>query len=243
MGPGHWDLVIGIWSLVMDFYNIANIILRLLFRILLRVQVTGLERIPRQGPLIVASNHVSFLDPLLAGVLFPRRLIFMSKIENYQIPIFGLLVRAYSAFPIRRGEVDRAALRQSMAVLHAGQALYMAPEGTRSPDGRLQAGHDGMTLIATRTGAPVLPVATWGGENFKHDIRRMHRTEVHLIVGEPFHYVSSTPKPGRDELRVMTTETMYRIAQLLPPERRGVYADIDQATQDYLSFDTWKIEP
>jgi len=218
----------------MDFYNFANIILRLLFRILLRVHVTGLERVPRQGPLLVASNHVSFLDPLLAGALFPRRLIFMSKIENYQIPILGLLVRAYSAFPIRRGEVDRAALRQSMAVLQAGQALYMAPEGTRSPDGRLQAGHDGLALIATRTGAPVLPIATWGGENFKHDIRRLHRTEVHLVVGEPFRYVSTLSKPRRDELRTMTTEMMYRIAQLLPPERRGVYADLEHATHLHL---------
>lgn len=221
----------------MDFYEFANIALRIFFRCAFEIHVDGLERVPCQGPLIVASNHVSFLDPMLAGALFPRRLVFMAKVESYQIPVIGFFVRHYNTFPVHRGEVDRTALRQAMSVLRNGQALYMAPEGTRSPTGRLQAGHDGLALIATRTGAPILPVATWGGEHFKRNIWHLRRTEMYLVVGELFRFTSPSPKLGRDEWRAMTTEAMYRIAQLLPPERRGVYADLERATQTYLQLD------
>lgn len=219
------------------FYHLANVFLRLVFRIVLDYRVTGLENVPRNGPLIVAINHSSFLDPLLAGAFIPRNIVMMSKIENFRMPVLGIIVRLYGAFPVRRGEVDLQAMRKAMEVLRGGGALLMAPEGTRSRDGRLQEGHDGTVLVAVRTGARIVPVAIWGQKPFWSNLLRLRRTRIGFAVGKSFVLKSTTRKPPRNVLHRMTQELMYQIAGSLPPRFRGVYSDLSAATTEYLSFD------
>lgn len=206
------------------FYHFANALFRLAFRILLDYRVRGLEKVPREGSLIVAINHASFIDPLMIGAFVPRHVTMMGKVELFRKPIFGLLVRLYGAFPVRRGEGDLQAVRRSLEVLQAGRALLLAPEGTRSKDGTLQRGKEGTALVALRTGATIVPVAVWGPKYLWKNLARLHRTKAELVVGEPFRLESPTARPRREELQELTDEIMRRIAVLMPRELRGAYA-------------------
>jgi len=209
----------------MWFYHLANAFFRLAFRVLFDYRIRGLENVPREGPLIVAINHASFADPLMIGAFFPRHITMMGKVELFRKPIFGLLVRMYGAFPVRRGEGDLQAVRRSLEVLRAGDALLLAPEGTRSKDGKLQRGKEGTALIALRTGAIILPVAIWGPKYLWKNLARLRRTRVEMVIGEPFRLESPSRRPNRQQLRELTDEIMRRIAVLMPPELRGAYAD------------------
>jgi 1-acyl-sn-glycerol-3-phosphate acyltransferase len=214
----------------------CNSVVRILAKILLKLEVIGLENVPLEGPLILAMTHTNFLDPALAGAVTPREVVIMSKIENFRNPLFGIIVRLYGAFPVRRGEVDRQAIRRSLEVLADGEALLMAPEGTRSGDGRLQKGHAGMTFIALRADAPILPMTIIGGEHFWANLSRLRRTPVKIVIGKVFRFSSAQKRVGREIMSKMTEEGMYQLASLLPPERRGVYSDLDSATEEYLAF-------
>ncbi len=197
---------------------------KVIYPLLLRLEVEGMERIPGKGPAILAMNHISFLDPVLMVSLPERKVVAMAKAENMAHPILGRLSRAFDAFPVRRGEVDRRALRTAMEVLQAGGLLLIAPEGTRSPTGQLQQGRDGLAFIATRARVPIVPVGIDGSDRFKVNIRRLRRTPVRVVFGEPFS-LETEGRADRAALARMTDEVMRHIARLLPPERRGVYRD------------------
>jgi 1-acyl-sn-glycerol-3-phosphate acyltransferase len=207
------------------FYWLANLFLRLGFLVLFDYHVEGLGNVPQQGALVVAINHFSFVDPLLAGVFIPRPLTMMGKAELFRIPILGWVLRLYGAISVRRGEGDHVALRKSLEALRADGALLIAPEGTRGKDGTLKPGREGTALLALRTGATILPVAIWGPKTMRRNMARLRRTEVHMVVGRPFQ-----PRPpagrraNRAELVALTNEIMVHIAALLPAEHRGVYA-------------------
>jgi len=206
----------------------------MLFKILLKIEIIGLENVPLQGTLIFMINHVSFLDPVLLVGLMPRQVTPFAKIETLSYPALGFLIRLYGVVPVRRGEVDRRALQQAIATLTTGEALLVAPEGTRSHDGRLQKAHDGIAYIALRTGATIIPVAISGQERFPASLTRLRRTKIRIRIGNPFRFAPG--KVSRDELRAMTKEAMYQLASLLPSERRGVYSDIESATEERLVF-------
>ena len=214
----------------------CNSALQFLFKILLKLEVVGLENVPPEGPLILMITHTNFLDPLLAGALMPREVVMMSKVENFWHPIMGILVRLYGAFPVHRGEVDRRAIYRSLEVLENSEVLLMAPEGTRSGHGRLQKGHDGMTFLALRADAPILPMAIVGGEGFWANLPRLRRTAVKIVIGQVFRFSSGKEPVRRATMRKMTEEAMYQLASLLPPERRGVYSELDSATEEHLAF-------
>ncbi|MBM4464083.1 MAG: 1-acyl-sn-glycerol-3-phosphate acyltransferase [Chloroflexi bacterium] len=216
--------------------HFCNSVLRILFKILLKVEIVGLENVPPEGPLILMITHTNFLDPVLAGGLMPREVVMMSKAENFWHPILGILVRLYGAFPVRRGEVDLRAIRRSLEVLANGEVLLMAPEGTRSGHGRLQKGHDGMTYIALRADAPILPMAIIGGERFWAHLPKLHRTPIKIIVGQVFRFSPELERVGRATMSKMTEEAMYQLASLLPPERWGFYSDLNSATEEHLVF-------
>lgn len=216
----------------MRFQRFARVVLMLIARLVLRLEVSGLERVPRTGRLIIMMNHLSWLDPILTTILIPRDIAIMSKIENFQIPVAGLLVKWFGSFPVRRGEADLSAVRQSVAVLEQDRALLMAPEGTRSRSRTLQQAHAGMALVATRANAPILPVALSGVEHFNHNIKRLRRTPVRVAIGEPFLMIPKPGQPPRAQHEQMTQEAMYRLAALLPPAYRGVYSDLSRATTE-----------
>ena len=199
--------------------------MRLMFRVLLRCRIEGIDNVPPRGRLIVIMNHINFLDPILVTVAFPRDIAIMSKIENLQMPVLGKVVEWYGSFPVRRGELDVGAVKMSMGVLENECALLLAPEGTRSKDAGLQPAFDGMALVATRTNSPVLPVAISGVESFSSRVRQLRRTSVTLAFGEPFAFVHENRRVNRAELREMTSEAMRRISALLPESYRGLYPD------------------
>jgi 1-acyl-sn-glycerol-3-phosphate acyltransferase len=174
-------------------------------------------------------NHIYFIDPVLVASLAPRFIVIMSKIENYQNPLLALVVRSYGTFPVRRGELDMAAIRTSLQVLGEGHGLLMAPEGTRSRTHTLQEGKDGMAWLAVRAGVPVVPVALSGHEKLWSNLKRLRRTPMQVVFGEPFGLRTTEQMPARPQLRRMTQEAMYRLAALLPPEYRGVYGDPSSA--------------
>jgi 1-acyl-sn-glycerol-3-phosphate acyltransferase len=214
-----------------------NFLLRIAFKLLLNLELVGLENVLSEGPLILMINHTSFLDPMVAGGMMPREVVAMSKVENFQDPILGIIVRLYGAFPVRRGEVDLQATRRALEVLRNGEVLLMAPEGTRSKECRLQPGHDGMTFIAHRANAPVLPMAITGVKDFSSSLKRLHCTDVKIVIGKPFRFRPDKKKVRRDVLHQMTEEAMYQLAAVLPPEYRGVYSDLDSATKRFLIFE------
>jgi len=222
--------------------RLLNFMLRIVFKLLLNLEVVGLENVPLEGPLILMINHTHLIDPAMAGGVMPREIVAMSKAENFGDPILGIIVRLYGAFPVRRGEVDLQATRCALEVLRHGQVLLMAPEGTRSQDCRLQPGHDGMTFIALRANAPVLPMAITGAKDFSSNLKRLRRTEVKIVIGQPFRFrpsgtANQRKKVRRDVLQQMTEEAMYQLAAILPPAYRGLYSDLDSATERFLVFE------
>jgi len=202
--------------------------------ILLDYEVVGLENVPRKGPLIVAINHMNFLDPVIATVFIPRDIVSMAKAELFGSPVVGLVFRLYGAFPVRRGEIDRTALRKAMAALKEEKALLMAPEGTRGGDWRLMKARDGVAYVALQASVPILPVAISGSERFWKELARLRRTKTRVVVGEPFVLLPREGRVSREQLSEMTTEAMYRLATLLPPEYRGIYGDLETATEEHI---------
>lgn len=221
------------------FQRFARRVLKALFRALLRLTVVGIENVPRQGRLIVIMNHLSFLDPILVSALMPRDIAIMSKIENFQIPVLGKVVEWYGSFPVRRGELDMAAIRTSVQVLEGELALLLAPEGTRSKTGGLQTAFDGMAMIATRAHTPVLPVAMTGNESFPSQLKRLRRTQVTVRIGEPFVFQSQGTAKRREELARMTQEAMVRLAALLPESYRGEYAGYETDSMTFALSVPW----
>jgi 1-acyl-sn-glycerol-3-phosphate acyltransferase len=210
--------------------------LKVVYWLLLRLEITGIDNLPKTGPAIVAINHTGFLDPVLLSSVPERKIISMSKAENLKHPILGPLLRTFDGFPVHRGKADRQALTTSLQILRAGGLLLLAPEGTRSPDGKLQPGYDGLALIATKSGVPIVPVGLDGTDQFKGNVRRLKRTRVRMTFGRPFYVRTQAKRPSRQDLSAITGEVMYQIAALLPPERRGAYADLEGASQHYLEF-------
>ncbi|MFQ5594071.1 MAG: lysophospholipid acyltransferase family protein [Anaerolineae bacterium] len=216
------------------FHWLANLLLRAVLRILLKLEIHGAENLPLTGTLIVVINHASFLDPLIASAFLPRTILPLGKAELFKKPLVGWVFPAYGAIPVRRGEIDRTAIRRSLTLLRGGGALLVAPEGTRSGDGRLQHGRSGVALLAVRTDATILPVAIWGVEAFWHNLSRLRRTEAHMAVDQPYHIAIEGRKVPREQLDEITDEIMFRLARLLPHEYRGEYEDLAHATERYL---------
>jgi len=128
------------------FYRLVNFIVRSLLSIFSDFQITGQENIPRSGPLIVAINHIHFLDALIPGLVIPRRTVGMAKVEAFQTPGLGLGMRLYGAFPVQRGQVDRRAINRALTILRNSGTFAIAPEGTRSKTGGLQKARDPFRL-------------------------------------------------------------------------------------------------
>ena len=211
--------------------------IRTLARILLRIEDAPLSRVPAQGPLILVANHINFLDiPVLYTHLRPRPMTALAKAETWDNPILSYLFNMGGAIPLRRGEADSTALRRGLEALQAGQILGLAPEGTRSNDGRLQRGHPGIVLVALRSGAPLMPVVLYGHEQCRNNLRRLRRTDCHVVVGDPFHIDVDGAKVTHELRQRVTDEIMYQLAALLPPAYRGCYSDLTAATADSLRF-------
>ena len=154
------------------------------------VAVDGVElaKIPTHGPLILITNHVHMPEiPTLFLRLVPRPVTGMLLASRWDNALLRWMLNTFHIIPLRRGEADLAGLRLGLKMLNKGYIVIVDPEGTRSHDGRLQAGRAGAVLMALRSGAPLIPVVHYGSENYMQNLRRLRRTDFHFVVGKPFH--------------------------------------------------------
>ena len=221
------------------FIRASQVVGRALIRCFTRVSVEGLENVPRSGALILAANHLSNADPpLVAGWLTPalgRPVHWMAKAEALEWPLAGWFMRHNGAFGIRRGAADMEAFRLARAVLEDGRVLGTFPEGTRSRTGALQQAKDGVTLLALRSGAPVLPVGVSDTDRFWPRGSKLWRLggRISMRIGEPFYLERRIGPDGtKESLDEVTTRLMLHICDLLPERHRGVYGPLlDTAAQ------------
>ena len=129
-------------------YRFTHIALFVLWRILFRFTIVGSESFPREGPVVLAGNHISNLDPLFLGAACPRQIHFMAKSELWEVPLLRRLVDGLGAFKVRRGAADREAVRAGIAILDAGAVMGIFPEGHRQRTGRLGRPLPGVGLFA-----------------------------------------------------------------------------------------------
>ena len=205
-----------------------------------KLEVEGLEHVPREGPTCLMINHVSYLDPIVVTAAIPfRHTISLSKIENFSLPVVGWLLRQWGHYPIQRGEYDRKALMQTIALLKSGQLTLMAPEGTRHPDG-LQRAKEGMAFVATKADAVIAPAAICGAEDWRTRLKSLRRAYAKVVFGRPFRFkTGGRRRIPRDELTRMIDQAMFQLARAMPDEYaylRGYYNNIESAEDDLLEF-------
>jgi 1-acyl-sn-glycerol-3-phosphate acyltransferase len=179
------------------------------------IRSSGLEKLPSDGPVIVAANHLTNFDVFPLQFALPRSLFYMGKEELFRNPFMDWLLRQLGAFPVYRGVRDEWAMRHAEKLLEQGNVLGMFPEGTRSKGGGLKAAKTGAARLSETVQCPIVPVALYGTQNLFHHFPR--RTEVRVTVGNPIY-----PKPEDTHLD-LTDQLMFSLASMLPPESRGAY--------------------
>ena len=157
------------------------------FLIYLRMRRVGREHLPKQGPLLLAANHRSFLDPFVIGTLVRRPVYYMAKRELFEKPWQAWILNGLGAFPVDRGTGDRGAMDTARAILERGDCVVVFPEGTRVRSGPLGTPRRGIGRLALETGVPVAPVAVLGSENVRRGWRIRPR-KVQLRVGRPLNF-------------------------------------------------------
>jgi 1-acyl-sn-glycerol-3-phosphate acyltransferase len=211
------------------FPRFSGAVLRVAAALLARVTVEGLEHIPAEGPVLVICNHCSNADGmLLMAFVVPamkRPMGWLGKEEALRWPLFGWGMRQNGVFGVRRGAGNLEAFKLAKKVLDDGGVLTIFPEGTRSPTGALQEAKEGATVLAVRSGAPILPIAIVGSHRFwpKGKLLPRPRRRMTLRVGEPFMLAMPKSDDRHEALRAATVELMRHVAELLPPDQRGVY--------------------
>ena len=227
------------------WYRVTHFVVGKIMNVLLKLEVSGIERLPPTGPLVLISNHTNFIDPVLIFTIHNRYVKALTAAKNARRPGYNYFIWAVDAIPIKRGTPDREAIRAAIKALEVGWPLYVAPEGTRNHHGRMQEAKAGVTLILLRAGThiPIYPVAFVGLEHFGENIKRLRRTPAKAIMGDPFYLAPPQGRIRREHREQMTAEMMGQIAALLPPENRGVYADQIDKPPQYLRFEPPPSEP
>ncbi len=215
--------------------HLINWVVRGFFSIICKIDKEELRRIPRTGPMILVGNHINFLEaPVVFPVLDNPNVKGIAKVETWDNPLFNFLFNLWGFFPIERGMVDQEAFKKSFEVLNAGEILAVSPEGTRSGDGKLLKAKPGVVALASRSKAPILPVAFYGYEDFWKNLKKLRRTEFHVVVGKPFKLHTNGAGLSRDVRETATDEIMYKIAELLPEKYHGYYQNPQQVNYQYL---------
>jgi len=200
---------------------------RIVARSFTRIRHEGLERIPRTGPVILAPNHISNADAVVVGAwltpVLGRRIHWLGKKEMFRFPPFAAILHAGGVHPVDRGNADVEAYRLALRVLEAGGVLLVFPEGTRSPDGRLQPLKDGVATLAIRSGALIVPIGVSGTDRV-WPRNRLPRPGGRVVVrvGEPFRAADAVADGAdRRAAKAAVTEALAgRIEALVEPRHR-----------------------
>jgi 1-acyl-sn-glycerol-3-phosphate acyltransferase len=192
-------------------------------------KVVGAENIPRTGALIICPNHSATLDPPMVPAFVPRNDTWnMAKSEYFRTRLLRFIYRSYHSFPVVRHTADRVALRRAFDLLKAGQVLIIYPEGTRVESGVLASPEPGAGFIAQKSGCPVLPVALTGTRDcLPKGARWPRRTTVTITFGKPFVVLPKRADGTRVNHKEASDAIMVAIAELLPPDQRGVFTDLE----------------
>ena len=203
-------------------YRISSFLSRVFLHAVTRgtLRFIDIGNVPRDGPLLVVSNHVSNLDPMLFGGFFPRTLFAMAKKEMYRTPLAAWWLAGCNCFPIDRGTPDRRALVRALDILRDDGRLLVFLEGTRSRTATMQKAEAGAGFLARKSGAPVLPVAVWGTEALRGG-RLLRPARITMRFGSPIHLDLA----GRRDDAAIAGAMAAAVAALLPSAYRGVYAD------------------
>jgi 1-acyl-sn-glycerol-3-phosphate acyltransferase len=193
-----------------------------LFKLLVHIDVEGMENFPQSGPLLLVSNHLNILDAPIALIFIPRRMTTFVK-SKWKRPPFNWLM-ACMGDVIYANKADHRALNEGIKVLQSGRVLALAPEGTRSRTGGLGKGQAGVVLLALKANAPILPTAAHGQEQAMRYWKRFRRVPIQIRVGQ---LIELPPgKANREQLEMFTQQIMIAIARLLPSDYRGIYAEL-----------------
>jgi 1-acyl-sn-glycerol-3-phosphate acyltransferase len=204
-------------------YHTIQLALKLLFSLLTRRRVTGRENIPRHGPAIFVGNHIHLFDSPLLWVTLGSRAKYMAKEEMFHTRIIGYFMYSCGAFPVAKERLDMKAFRRAIRTLSYGQQLVMFPEGMRSKNKRLKLAFPGAALIASRSGAPIIPVVTTGTENLQGIKWLWRRPRISVNIGPSFMLPPVEGRLTKYKLAKMTDIIMESIAHLLPEEYHGQY--------------------
>lgn len=199
------------------FYPIVRFLLLVLLKPLFRIKMYGYENIPSDGAVIIAANHRSYLDPILMSFIVKNRQInFMAKDSLFKYPVFGTIIKMLNAFPVKKGTADKAAIVKSLRILENNEVLVIFPEGTRYREGGMGPAYPGVTTIALKTGATVLPVGISGTEKVMPDGAKMLRfPRIVVKVGKPIPVskVSGADRKAQEE--ELTVRMMNEIGKLI----------------------------
>jgi len=208
----------------------TRFLIRFILRLLTHIEVQGKENVPTERNFIIAANHIGLVDAFLPFYIINNTNLVLMVGEKWEkLWIMRWLGRGLNFLFVDRFNPDLKAIRNVISRMKNGEALVITPEGTRSRVGTLIMGKPGVSFLAAKLGYPIIPVGISGSFDslFFSQLKRLHRPHIHVSVGPAFSLPPlPTDGPGRDEaLKSDTDEIMCRIASMLPPEQRGVYAD------------------
>ena len=220
-------------------YGTSNLLLKSALRVFGDWRVEGRHNVPRKGKVIIASNHLSDIDPGILNVSIPRRVRFMAKAELFDNPVIGQLFKAYGAFPINENGQEFHSISHSLRILNMEGAMGIFPEGAKNPTalGRAMLG---TAVIAMMSGAPIVPVGITGTESVGNWIGYCYpKGNFKITIGKPFLVPVPAARRIRKDVEYATDTIMKHIAELLPERYRGVYHDSWGGERSYTSPTIW----
>ena len=206
-----------------SYYSVARTLASGAFGLIAGWEVNGRERVPREGGLIIASNHISFWDPPMVGAALPRECFFMAKEELFSTPVLGRFIRSVNSIPIRRGMADLSGLSRATEVLRNGKALLMFPEGSRMRDGELHPARPGVGMMAVTAGVPILPGFISGSNRPGKWWYRGVRVRLTFGTPKPWKELAGADTdltPGRALYQRIGDAVMREIAELRAGQRQ-----------------------
>lgn len=209
-------------------FLILKVIVVPTLRVLLRFKIHGSANVPKHGGALIVGNHIHNSDPILMLSASPRPILWMAKSEVWTVPVIPWFANVAGAFPVERGKADRKAIKQALGILNEGLLVGMYPEGTRTVTGGLKEPFPGVSLVAIRSGAPVIPCVIVGSDSLPLNGGKPRRRagrwpRVEVAFGPPFHLDTHDADGRRYHVDELTDAMMIEIARMLPEQMRGIY--------------------
>ena len=193
------------------WYRIVAALLSVLCKVIFRLRLFGRENIPAQGPFIVASNHQSYLDPVLCGGPVRRQMNYLARESLFRNRFFGAAIRSVNAIPLKQGEVDLSTVRAVIKLLRQGKGVCLFPEGTRTDDGRITPFKPGLGLLCRKGDAPIIPTVIDGAFECWPRSKKMFRPgSIWVQFGEPVS-AEQAKEMGDEKLAEHLTTTLRQM--------------------------------